>query len=417
MKLSRPQFSLGSALLFMLFISALVMSYLGRKSWVLEKTMTFGAEGSYIEGLSPDGKMLFTILRPNTTPPNEGKFATQFKVWDIENCRQINEFAHPGDVGVLRFSADGKRILSRGSEALCIWDLANGKQLASLEHVSGLVTFSDDGSHLYLNYDGVHSVLHVSLEGNHSKLVVNPERNSWSHSLFLPDTRHVIVWCNELLPEIRTSNPGDDPREKMLLLDAQSLVKVGEVNLPLRGADLSHLPVCGADLSPDRTRLLITLNDAVQIWDAQSLKVLRSIKAESWPPASYSPDGKSIMIGCSPLAKEVWDANLQTCFGKTEFLHLNGGRSFKIEHLVAIQIMDLYGTIVAEVPLVLFDLGYPQMHAFDGKAVITDLNRIHVIRRRFPEYWWGQFARPEVWLAILFGAAWGVRVWRGRRVA
>jgi len=30
--------------------------------------------------------------------------------------------------------------------------------------------------------------------------------------------------------------------------------------------------------------------------------------------------------------------------------------------------------------------------------------------RRFPEWWWGHFYRPEVWLAIIFGVLWFWRV-------
>jgi len=47
-------------------------------------------------------------------------------------------------------------------------------------------------------------------------------------------------------------------------------------------------------------------------------------------------------------------------------------------------------------------------------------NRVHVIRRCFPEWWWGHLCRPEVWAAVVIGAAWlwtVVRWIRRRRAA
>jgi len=37
-------------------------------------------------------------------------------------------------------------------------------------------------------------------------------------------------------------------------------------------------------------------------------------------------------------------------------------------------------------------------------------------RRRFPEWWWGHFNRPEVWISIAFGLALIVRAVRSRRL-
>ncbi|HYF50243.1 MAG TPA: hypothetical protein VEJ63_12610 [Planctomycetota bacterium] len=39
-------------------------------------------------------------------------------------------------------------------------------------------------------------------------------------------------------------------------------------------------------------------------------------------------------------------------------------------------------------------------------------HKFRIWRRRFPEWWWGHFYRPEVWLAIILG---GLLVWRGIR--
>jgi hypothetical protein len=43
--------------------------------------------------------------------------------------------------------------------------------------------------------------------------------------------------------------------------------------------------------------------------------------------------------------------------------------------------------------------------------------RYRVWHRRFPEWWWGHFYRPEVWLLIIFGSLWGWQVirWFRRR--
>jgi len=40
---------------------------------------------------------------------------------------------------------------------------------------------------------------------------------------------------------------------------------------------------------------------------------------------------------------------------------------------------------------------------------------VRVFRRRFPEWWWGHFYRPEVWACLALGIALIVRAWRSRR--
>ena len=40
--------------------------------------------------------------------------------------------------------------------------------------------------------------------------------------------------------------------------------------------------------------------------------------------------------------------------------------------------------------------------------------RCFYLHRRFPEWWWGHFYRPEVWLALIFGIATLVSLFKTR---
>jgi hypothetical protein len=40
---------------------------------------------------------------------------------------------------------------------------------------------------------------------------------------------------------------------------------------------------------------------------------------------------------------------------------------------------------------------------------IEPTDKFEVWHRRYPEWWWGHFYRPEVWLLIIFGSLW---VWQ-----
>jgi len=71
------------------------------------------------------------------------------KLWDVAQRKERHTIqAHPGDIGALAVSPDGKVAATGGDKAIKLWDLSTGKELKSLPNQKGRIqalAFSPDG--------------------------------------------------------------------------------------------------------------------------------------------------------------------------------------------------------------------------------------------------------------------------------
>jgi WD40 repeat protein len=118
----------------------------GKQRLKLEGELSRGGFGL---AFSPDGKTLAT----NATDPYSDDDATTVALWDAKSGKLLRRFRLPTRVvSVLRFTPDGRTLLTTGSESIVrLWDTATGKPvLQGLAHADEIrsVAFTPDGRSL-----------------------------------------------------------------------------------------------------------------------------------------------------------------------------------------------------------------------------------------------------------------------------
>lgn len=68
-------------------------------------------------------------------------------------------------------------------------------------------------------------------------------------------------------------------------------------------------------------------------------------------------------------------------------------------------------------PLFIFPAGVSDFSFINDELIFATKERggqgeWSVWRRRYPEWWWGNLLRPEVWAAVVFGGLWMWRIWK-----
>jgi len=119
----------------------------GRRQLVLENTHTRGPTSI---DLAPDGRLALTG-GDDLPSEAEGRPGPAVRLWDLATGRCLRTFAGhvgPDSVRSVRFSPDGRHVVSGGDWSIKLWDLATGRCLRTLvghrERVTA-VRFSADG--------------------------------------------------------------------------------------------------------------------------------------------------------------------------------------------------------------------------------------------------------------------------------
>ncbi|HLW79813.1 MAG TPA: TIR domain-containing protein, partial [Terriglobia bacterium] len=239
---------------------------------------------------SPDGGRLVTT--------SNGSYAV--KIWDLRSGQAVSltlsgEDSSPG----VRFSPDGRKLVTALVSGARVWDAATGKPLTDLlpsGEQTDWVEFSPDGRRVATasarEQDGMARVW----DAETGKPVTGPmaEHTDVYEAHFSPDgTRLVIVsgvaagrWINSSSARI---------------WDAATGAPVSE---PLT----TKTPVDSAGFSPDGRRLVTTDGDDSQIWDllpGQQPTLLKGDGAGEF--AAFSPDGAYVATAGSK-GLQIWDA-------------------------------------------------------------------------------------------------------------
>jgi WD40 repeat protein len=170
-------------------------------------------------------------------------------LWDLRSGTLVHQLKNDivQEVSGLVFSPNGEKLLSTGTESdIAVWQVDDGQLLWRLPHIGHIVgqPFSMDGSL-------------VALE-------ITLETSSW---VAVRETRY----GGELAPQV-----------------------VGKV--------------ASQAISPDNTRLVTTWYGAVKIWSIPNLILQTKLETGlDWPQASFSTDGKYILINAGEQAYFVSD--------------------------------------------------------------------------------------------------------------
>ena len=254
-------------------------------------------KGIYSVKYSPDGKTL--VSAGDTT----------VKLWDVATGKLLRTLqGHTGEVYSVTYSPDGKALASGSADSTVkLWDVATGKLLRTLQgHTDGVssVSYSPDGKTLVSAglFDSTVTLWDVAT----GKL----QRTLQGHTDGIKSTSYS--------PDGKTlaSGSGDNT---VKLWD----VGTGKLLRTLQGhtGDM----VSSVSYSPDGKTLASAggYDKTIMIWDVATGKLLRTLQGhdDRINRITYSPDGKTLASGSADRTITLWDVTtgkqLQTLQGHT----------------------------------------------------------------------------------------------------
>ena len=234
---------------------------------------------------SPDGKRIVS-----------GSFDNTVKVWDAASGQEtLTLKGHIGRVDSVSFSPDGTRIVSGSiDKTVKVWDAASGQETLTLQGHTGRVysvSFSPDGTRIVSGGDGYDQMVKVwDASSGRATLTLKGHIKRGVYSVdFSPDGKWLV-------------SGGDDQTVKVW--DVAS----GQETLTLEGHTAL---VSSVSFSSDGTQIVSGGEDTrVKVWDVFSGRETLTLKGHLGPTNSvrFSPDGKRIVSSSHDGTLKLWDA-------------------------------------------------------------------------------------------------------------
>jgi WD40 repeat protein len=237
---------------------------------------------------SPDGKKIASCSVDNT-----------IKVWDAITGEEVMTLrGHDGCIHSVAFSPDSKRIISASIDKTAkVWDLVTSREVMTLSgHKKQImaVAFSPDGKRIASAGGGLENTITVWNVESGAELMTLRGHEGWVGSVaFSPDGRRIA------------SGSWD---KTIKIWDAAN----GAELMTLRGHD--HW-LGDPSFSPDGGRIVSSstnstfTNGKIRVWDAATGEELMILSGHLGRRATFSPDGKRIVLGGRDGAIKVWDAS------------------------------------------------------------------------------------------------------------
>jgi WD40 repeat protein len=299
---------------------------------------------------SPDGKFLAEF---SSNPVTGGDVC--LRLWDAATGKEVQELAGGrNNQGVLLFTPDGKRLLDfeQNAQALHIWDLAAGKESATLANLGGIVAFvlSPDGKTLAVgSSDQVLRLYETSsgkalheLKGFQGQFGFQNQlgglQGLGSQIAFSPDGKIVFATAGNIIRRWDAASGeelliGSGPENSLQGLrfsrDGKTLVTIGEGGFrywdPVTGKQRKlELPAPANEedvnsnasalaFSPDGKLLALGWQDGrVSLHDAATGKELRKFlegHEASITSLVFAGDGKTLVSACGAGRAYWWDVS------------------------------------------------------------------------------------------------------------
>jgi WD40 repeat protein/serine/threonine protein kinase len=238
--------------------------------------------------------MLLDIHRPSRQESNQEDIRgwEWHYLWRLCHQQRIRLRGHQGWVGFVRFTSDGKRLITRDVEGNCkVWDMPTGTQLAPPLCLQGKIhalTFTSDGRILATADEGGAVRLWDWGTGQLKKILKEGHNESVYALAFSPDS-------------------------KLLAIGGDQIVQIWEV---ARGQERSVLRghrsgVYHLSFSSDGSKLMTISHDdpIAKLWDVATGREQRAFsgKAGAYVAGSaFSPDGKILATAeAHPFSREL----------------------------------------------------------------------------------------------------------------
>jgi uncharacterized protein with WD repeat/Skp family chaperone for outer membrane proteins len=261
---------------------------------LLSVLRTGDASGSL--AYSPDGK---TLASASVASSNA------IILWDVKSGKQIATLkGHAGGVYHLAFSPDGKVLASGGEDkAVRLWDVGTGREKAALKgHTDAVASlaYSRDGKTLAsASYDKTVKVWDPRT--GKERATLKGHTNAVSCVAFSPDGKTLASGS-----VARRDTPGTEVEnvdKTVKLWD----VTTGKERAALRGHTGG---VNSVAFSPDGKMLASSsMNDAIKVWEVKTGKLAAAFGGERDMVVRvlYSPDGKTLVTACATAMVKLWD--------------------------------------------------------------------------------------------------------------
>jgi WD40 repeat protein len=282
-------------------------------------------------GVSPDGKILASIMSDNTIKleeiltgkeirslkghnigvqsisfsPNSKTLASGgwdniIKIWNVETGEEIHSLlGHDEVIYSLRFSPDGKYLVSgSGDKTIKIWDISTGREIRSLgghnDNVT-VVNFSPNGKILVSgSEDNTIKLWQVNKKTEYTTL------SNLVESLdFSPDSKILASGSANFASSVND--------ETIFLWD----VLTGKLIRPLLGNEGTVFTV---SFSPNGNTLAAGSSKTIKLWEMSTGKTIRSIEADKdrVKDVRFSPDGKLLASSGFEDTVKLWNVDTGT---------------------------------------------------------------------------------------------------------
>jgi WD40 repeat protein len=228
----------------------------------------------------------------------------RIEVWDGETGRKVIPLGDSGDVNVLAFSPDGRRLVSGGNgQPLRVWDTATGKELHTFEgHTDNVLSaaFHPDGRLFASGGDDKSVRLWDAVTGREVRRFTG-HTATVPGVAFSPDGRLLASTSNDNTVRIWETATG-------------RLLHTSRRNFPEGITIDTAVPYC-VTFSPDGRRLAVSSNlldapGSSTVWDVESGREVLSLRghATAVGATAFSPDGERLATCGVDGTVKVWDA-------------------------------------------------------------------------------------------------------------
>jgi WD40 repeat protein len=264
------------------------------------------------------GKEIKTLGVQRTSRVEDVKFSSDgkkiitcgdktIKIWDITTGQQARVLkGHNSYVRAIDISRDGKKIVSGGSDkSIRIWNAESGVELKSISHVQDIteLAFSPDGKRFAIASDDINPKIFDAVTGSEIKSFKG-QTGIIQAIAYSPDGKNIVSASFDNSVKIWDIETGNSIKNL-------SGYKDGVITLAY---------------SPDGSTIA-SGDERVIIWDAKSGNLIRKSKGEKcdvWSIA-YSPNGKQIVSGCMDYNARIWNVEtgdeLKTLKGHTSIVY------------------------------------------------------------------------------------------------